>query len=28
MFFLTASSDTELTAYLPAVKAYREQYGI
>lgn len=26
--FLTASSDTELTAYLPAVKAYREQYGI
>jgi orotate phosphoribosyltransferase len=28
MSFLTASSDTELTAYLPAVKAYREQYGI
>lgn len=28
MTFLTASSDTELTAYLPAVKAYREQYGI
>ncbi|WP_353202237.1 orotate phosphoribosyltransferase [Polynucleobacter sp.] len=28
MSFLTASSDTELTAYLPAVKAYREQFGI
>jgi orotate phosphoribosyltransferase len=28
MSFLTASSDTELTAYLPAVKAYREKYGI
>jgi orotate phosphoribosyltransferase len=28
MSFLTASSNTELTAYLPAVKAYREQYGI
>jgi orotate phosphoribosyltransferase len=28
MSFLTASSDTDLTAYLPAVKAYREQYGI
>ncbi|NQW70939.1 MAG: orotate phosphoribosyltransferase [Betaproteobacteria bacterium] len=28
MSFLTASSDTELRAYLPAVKAYREQYGI
>jgi orotate phosphoribosyltransferase len=28
MSFLTASSDVELTAYLPAVKAYREQYGV
>ena len=28
MSFLTTSSDTELTAYLPAVKTYREQYGI
>jgi orotate phosphoribosyltransferase len=28
MSFLAASSDTELTAYLPAVKAYREKYGI
>jgi orotate phosphoribosyltransferase len=28
MAFLTASSNTELTSYLPAVKAYREQYGI
>jgi orotate phosphoribosyltransferase len=28
MSFLMASSDTELTAYLPAVKAYREKYGI
>jgi orotate phosphoribosyltransferase len=28
MSFLTASSNTELTAYLPAVKAYREKYGI
>ena len=28
MSFLTASSDAELTAYLPAVKAYREKYGI
>lgn len=28
MSFLIASSDTELTAYLPAVKAYREKYGI
>jgi orotate phosphoribosyltransferase len=28
MSFLTASSDTQLTAYLPAVEAYREQYGI
>jgi orotate phosphoribosyltransferase len=28
MSFLTASSDTELRAYLPAVKAYREKYGI
>ena len=28
MSFLTASSDTELTAYLPAVKVYREKYGI
>ena len=28
MSFLTASIDVELTAYLPAVKAYREKYGI
>jgi len=28
MSFLTASSDTELTHYLPAVKAYRDKYGI
>ena len=28
MSFLTASSDAELTNYLPAVKAYRAQYGI
>jgi len=28
MSFLAASSDAELTAYLPAVKAYREKYGI
>ena len=28
MSFLTASSDTQLTNYLPAVKAYRERYGI
>jgi orotate phosphoribosyltransferase len=28
MAFLTASSNTELTNYLPAVKAYREKYGI
>ena len=28
MSFLTASSDSQLTAYLPAVKAYREKYGI
>ncbi|OWS69895.1 orotate phosphoribosyltransferase [Polynucleobacter campilacus] len=28
MTFLMASSDTELTNYLPAVKAYRDQYGI
>ena len=28
MAFLTASSDAELTNYLPAVKAYREKYGI
>ena len=28
MAFLMASSDVELTNYLPAVKAYREQYGI
>ena len=28
MSFLTASSDTELTASLPAVKVYREKYGI
>ena len=28
MTFLTASSDAELSNYLPAVKAYRDQYGI
>jgi orotate phosphoribosyltransferase len=28
MSFLTASSNVELTTYLPAVKAYREKYGI
>ncbi|WP_397389790.1 orotate phosphoribosyltransferase [Polynucleobacter sp.] len=28
MSFLTASSNPELTTYLPAVKAYREKYGI
>jgi len=28
MSFLTASSDTQLTNYLPAVKAYRDKYGI
>jgi orotate phosphoribosyltransferase len=28
MTFLTASSDAGLTNYLPAVKAYRDQYGI
>jgi orotate phosphoribosyltransferase len=28
MSFLTASSDAELSNYLPAVKAYRDQYGI
>ena len=28
MSFLTASSNAELTTYLPAVKAYREKYGI
>ena len=28
MSFLTTSSDTQLTNYLPAVKAYREKYGI
>ena len=28
MTFLTASSNTELTNYLPAVKAYRHKYGI
>ena len=28
MTFLTASSNTELTNYLPSVKAYRDQYGI
>ncbi|OWS72466.1 orotate phosphoribosyltransferase [Polynucleobacter aenigmaticus] len=28
MAFLKASSNTELTDYLPAVKAYREKYGI
>ncbi len=28
MSFLTSSSDAELTNYLPAVKAYRDKYGI
>ncbi|QWD74203.1 orotate phosphoribosyltransferase [Polynucleobacter sp. TSB-Sco08W16] len=28
MSFLTASNDTQLTNYLPAVTAYREKYGI
>ena len=28
MAFLTESSDAQLKAYLPAVKAYREKYGI
>ena len=28
MAFLTNSSNSELTTYLPAVKAYREKYGI
>jgi len=28
MAFLTSSSNTELTSYLPAVKAYRGKYGI
>jgi len=28
MAFLTASSDPQLTTYLPAVKAYRAKYGI
>jgi orotate phosphoribosyltransferase len=28
MAFLTTSSNAELTNYLPAVKAYREKYGI
>jgi orotate phosphoribosyltransferase len=28
MTFLTTSSNAELTKYLPAVKAYREKYGI
>ena len=28
MAFLTTSSDSQLTNYLPAVKAYREKYGI
>jgi orotate phosphoribosyltransferase len=28
MSFLTTSSNAELTTYLPAVKAYREKYGI
>jgi orotate phosphoribosyltransferase len=28
MSFLTSSSDAQLTYYLPAVKAYREKYGI
>jgi orotate phosphoribosyltransferase len=28
MYFLTSSSDSQLNHYLPAVKAYRDQYGI
>lgn len=28
MSFLTSSSDAQLTHYLPAVKAYRDKYGI
>jgi orotate phosphoribosyltransferase len=28
MGFLSASSNSELTQYLPAVKAYRERYGV
>ena len=28
MSFLTASSDSQLNPYLPAVKAYRDKYGI
>jgi orotate phosphoribosyltransferase len=28
MSFLTASSDATLTSYLPAVQAYRAQYGV
>ncbi len=28
MSFLTSSNDTQLTNYLPAVKAYRDKYGI
>jgi orotate phosphoribosyltransferase len=28
MAFLTASSDSQLSNYLPAVKAYRDKYGI
>ena len=28
MAFLTSSSDAQLTNYLPAVKAYRQKYGI
>jgi orotate phosphoribosyltransferase len=28
MSFLTSSSDVQLTNYLPAVKAYREKYGV
>jgi orotate phosphoribosyltransferase len=28
MSFLSASSSSELTNHLPAVKAYREMYGI
>jgi orotate phosphoribosyltransferase len=28
MTFLTVSSNTELTSHLPAVKAYRDKYGI
>jgi len=28
MAFLTATSDSQLSHYLPAVQAYRQQYGI